>query len=77
MPPVACPNPVSHDQTTTADSITNSLAYAEMRLILARVLWNFDMTLAPGEDGIWIERQRVFLIWDKVPLMVDLTVVER
>lgn len=28
--------------------ILGSLAYAEMRLILARVLWNFDMELDPS-----------------------------
>jgi hypothetical protein len=65
-----------------------------MRLILARVLWNFDVELDGNthevdlekedelEDamgggvqglGAWQEKQRVFLIWEKRDLMVNLT----
>lgn len=55
--------------------IGKSLALAEMRLILARVLWRFDMELAEEELeqskrlGGWMERQKVFVLWDKGPLM--------
>lgn len=48
-----------------------SLAYAEMRLVLARIVYDFDMKLAEG-NGRWIERQRVFGLWDRIPLMVNL-----
>ncbi|RDW89918.1 cytochrome P450 [Aspergillus mulundensis] len=47
-------------------------AYNEMRVILARVLWNFDLELAPESEG-W-ERQKVYTLWDKGPLMVRLRV---
>lgn len=46
-------------------------AYSEMRVILARMLWNFDMELAPESDG-W-EKQKVYTLWDKGPLMVKLS----
>lgn len=48
-----------------------SLAYAEMRLILARMIWNFDMELAP-ESHNWID-QLSFVVWDKPGLQVKLT----
>jgi len=42
----------------------NSLAYAEMRLILARLIYEFDMVLADGSQK-WLERQGAFTIWDR------------
>lgn len=48
-----------------------SLAYAEMRLILARVVYNFDMKLASESSG-WLN-QRSFALWEKNPLLVYLT----
>lgn len=48
-------------------------AYNEMRVILARMLWNFDLELAPESEG-W-EKQKVFTLWDKGPLMVKLSPV--
>lgn len=52
-----------------------NLAYAEMRLIITRVLWNFDLALDARSDK-WIE-QRVFLLWEKSPLYVKLIPVSR
>ncbi|OHW90976.1 trichothecene c-15 hydroxylase [Colletotrichum incanum] len=46
-----------------------NLAYAEMRLILARIIWNFDLELAP-ESQSWALGQKVFFFWDKPPLWV-------
>ena len=48
----------------------NSLAYFEMRLILAHVLWNFDLELAPKSED-WAD-QKVYAIWDKPELYVKL-----
>ncbi|KAL2020295.1 hypothetical protein VTK56DRAFT_8523 [Thermocarpiscus australiensis] len=49
-----------------------NLAYIEMRLILARVLWNFDMRIA--EDSLdWMKRQRIYTLWEKGKLNVYLT----
>jgi hypothetical protein len=48
-----------------------SLAYAEMRLIAAKLLWSFDMTLEESSAG-W-EIQKSFNLWEKNPLMVKLS----
>ena len=53
----------------------HSLAYAEMRLILAKVVFNFDMQIA-DPDADWFD-QKIFTLWDKGPLPVYLTPVER
>ena len=53
-----------------------NLAYAEMRVILAKVLWHFDLELRPGMDD-WLERHKLFMLWEKPALMVRLTPVER
>ena len=50
---------------------SHSLAYAEMRTILARMLWNFDMELCEVSKD-W-NKQRIFLLWEKPALMVKLT----
>jgi len=52
-----------------------NLAYAEMRLILARVIWNFDLKLA-DESQDWSD-QSVYTFWEKKPLDVVLTPVVR
>ncbi|KAL0933325.1 isotrichodermin C-15 hydroxylase [Colletotrichum truncatum] len=56
--------------------IGQNLAYAEMRLILARVIFDFDITYAgdiANED--WIGRQKAFGVWGRIPLNVHLTPV--
>lgn len=50
----------------------SSLAYVEMRVILARVLWNFDLALAEDSKQ-WRKDQKVFVVWEKGPLNVYLT----
>ncbi|KAL5335510.1 cytochrome P450 [Aspergillus crustosus] len=47
-----------------------NLAYSEIRLILAKVLWHFDLGLAPESLG-W-DKQKTFAIWEKNKLMVYL-----
>lgn len=47
-----------------------NMAYHEIRLILSKVLWNFDMQLC-SESGNWNE-QKVFIMWDKQPLYCQL-----
>ncbi|KAF2464019.1 cytochrome P450 4F3 omega-hydroxylase [Lindgomyces ingoldianus] len=47
-----------------------SLAYAETKLILARLLWRFDLELM--DDAFEIEKQKVYIMWEKPPLMVRL-----
>lgn len=55
--------------------IGHSLAYLEMRLILARLLWNFDVGAADGKGGPEWRGQKVFLLWEKIPIEVKLTPV--
>ena len=49
-----------------------SLAYAETYLILTRLLWHFDLDLLP-QCANWIDQQ-AFVVWNKKPLLVRLTV---
>ncbi|KAJ5693370.1 Cytochrome monooxygenase lcsI [Penicillium macrosclerotiorum] len=52
-----------------------NLAYAEMRLIMAKILWSFDMTLGKALADWHI--QKAYNIWEKKPLMVTLSPVQR
>ncbi|KAF5556063.1 hypothetical protein FNAPI_5854 [Fusarium napiforme] len=55
-----------------------NLAYAELRLILTRLVWNFDMKLDPDSNhGRWIADQKTAMIWEKPPLKVQLTDIHR
>lgn len=49
-----------------------SLAYAEMRLIMARIIWNFDIKLV-DRDADWIDSNEVYSIWEKKPMNVYLS----
>ncbi|KAJ5292490.1 uncharacterized protein N7443_008443 [Penicillium atrosanguineum] len=50
-----------------------NLAYAEMRLIAAKMLWSFDMTL--DESSASWNIQKAYNIWERKPLMVKLSLV--
>ncbi|KAL6855591.1 Cytochrome P450 monooxygenase dtxS2 [Amphichorda felina] len=52
--------------------IGRNLAYHEMRLIIAKLLWNFDLELKPGYES-WYSKQRTFQLWEKPELVVKLT----
>ena len=52
--------------------IGKNLAMAEIRLILARMLWEFDMTLCAETSEDWTD-QRAWLTWEQKPLIVRLT----
>ncbi|KAK0627366.1 isotrichodermin C-15 hydroxylase [Immersiella caudata] len=56
--------------------IGRNLAYAEMRVILARLVFDFDMKLAPDGQR-WLERQKTYTLWDRLPLNVYFTPVKR
>ena len=56
--------------------IGRNLAYAEMRLILARVLFEFDLELMEASAS-WLGGLRNWALWQKDPLMVRLTPVVR
>ena len=53
-----------------------NLAYAEMKVILARILWNFDFALCK-ESQDWMDRLKVYTLWMRKPMMVKLTPVVR
>ncbi|KAF2735421.1 cytochrome P450 monooxygenase-like protein [Polyplosphaeria fusca] len=53
-----------------------NLAYAEMRLILAKVLFNFDLELVDKKTD-WMANQKVFALWEKPSLMLHLHPVKR
>jgi hypothetical protein len=52
------------------------LAYAEMRLILAKIIYNFDMKIADECRG-WLETQKMYALWEKPALDIYLTPVKR
>ncbi|KAE8446004.1 hypothetical protein EG329_012643 [Mollisiaceae sp. DMI_Dod_QoI] len=58
--------------TGPRNCIGKNLAYAEMRLMLCRTLWNFDVQIAE-ESHNWLDAQQSFLIWQKGPMDVYLT----
>ncbi|KAJ6440606.1 penicillin-binding protein [Purpureocillium lavendulum] len=60
--------PFSHG---SRDCIGKNLAQAEMRYIIARLLYRFDIELESGQDD-WHEKQRTFVVWEKGPLNVRL-----
>lgn len=46
-----------------------------MRLILARLLWNFDVEAVDGKGGPEWRGQKVFILWEKTAMEVKLTPV--
>ncbi|KAI6355125.1 hypothetical protein MCOR25_008330 [Pyricularia grisea] len=58
------------------DCMGKPLAYAEMRAILAHLVWNFDMKLADDSKD-WDKRQKVLMVWLKPPLNVYMKPVVR
>lgn len=57
----ACFKPFS---TGPRDCIGKNLAYAEMRVIVSRILYRFDYTHQGNVDD-WHETQNIFIIWEK------------
>ncbi|CAE7214985.1 hypothetical protein PTT_05647 [Pyrenophora teres f. teres 0-1] len=56
------------------DCIGKNMAYHEMRLLMAKVLYNFDMELCP-ESNNWLD-QDTYVIWQKKPLICQLKSVK-
>ncbi|PSN66721.1 cytochrome P450 [Corynespora cassiicola Philippines] len=53
------------------DCLGKNMAYHEMRLILAKILYNFDFELCLESEG-WIDHQETYNLWEKQPLMCRL-----
>jgi aspirochlorine biosynthesis cytochrome P450 monooxygenase len=49
-----------------------NLAYAETRLILTRLLWNFDIEFC-DESRDWMDGIKVFMVYQRPPLMIKLS----
>lgn len=49
---------------------TSSLAFFEMRVLIARLCYDFDLELDPKSIG-WAD-QKSFLLWEKPPMKVKL-----
>jgi len=56
--------------------IGQNLALAEMRLILASLVWNFDMQHTEQSRN-WMKGQKIWLTFEKPPMMVDLRPVAK
>ncbi|KAF2814564.1 benzoate 4-monooxygenase cytochrome P450 [Mytilinidion resinicola] len=56
--------------TGPRNCIGKNLAWAEMRLILSKLLFNFDIELLP-ESRNWSD-QKMYVLWEKHPLMLNL-----
>lgn len=52
-------------------TLSFSLALTEMRTILARMAWHFDLELDPASCG-WLDKQRMFTTWHKTEMKVGL-----
>ncbi|KAJ3497466.1 hypothetical protein NLG97_g1880 [Lecanicillium saksenae] len=52
--------------------IGQNLAYAEMRLILARLIWRFDFRLCKDSET-WMDDQENYILWEKPELNMYLT----
>ncbi|KAK4461218.1 cytochrome P450 [Cladorrhinum samala] len=50
------------------------LAWAEIRLILAKLLWAFDIEAAAGKEKVAWEELKVYMFYDKKPVWVRLKV---
>lgn len=55
--------------------IGRNLAYVEIKLIIARLIWQFDLENATQED--WMGGQKVFMVWEKMPLWIKLHPVRK
>lgn len=52
-------------------NLYNSLANAEMRLILTKLLWHFDLELSPEYVG-WVNHHS-YSLWDRPSMKVKLS----
>ena len=50
-----------------------NLAWLELRLILARLVWRFDMAIPPGVELPRWEEQGIWWFWEKLPTLVSFT----
>ncbi|EAQ88706.1 hypothetical protein CHGG_05325 [Chaetomium globosum CBS 148.51] len=56
--------------------VGRNLAYAEMRVVMARMVFEFDMELSERSKN-WLKEAKVYTIWKKTELFLRLTPVKR
>ncbi|KAH9988763.1 cytochrome P450 [Xylariaceae sp. FL0662B] len=56
--------------------IGRTLAMNEMRVVLARLIWNFDLELTPASDH-WAEELKIYVLWEKTPFWVKMKLREQ
>ena len=55
-----------------ANDLNPRLAWVEMKIVLAKVLWNFDLDLSERMmEGDWSD-QKVYLLNEKTPMYVKM-----
>lgn len=52
------------------DCIGRYLAWMQMRVILSRLLWNFD--IAPISNMEW-DKQKTYIMWEKKPFWIQIS----
>jgi cytochrome P450 len=57
------------------DCLGKNMAYHEIRLIITKMLWNFDLELCKESED-WMDQQ-VFTAWQKGPLVVEAKLAPR
>ena len=53
-----------------------NLAFVELRLIMARILWKFDMKLDKSCIN-WVDDMIEYFGWEKTPLLLCLTLIQK
>ena len=51
-----------------------NVGYLELRLVLARMVWNFDMSIPIGMDLPEWGNQKIYWFWDKKPTWIKLRI---
>ena len=54
-----------------------TLAYLELRLVLAKLLWNFDISAPQKQDLKKWEQQAIFWFWAKQPLYIRISISQQ
>lgn len=55
------------------DHFDHRLAWVEMKMVLAKVLLNFDLELSEKMTGVDWSDQKVYLLSEKTPMYVKMT----
>jgi hypothetical protein len=50
-----------------------SLAWAEMRMIFANLLWHYNLEELLPDSMNWIEKQKIYMLWEKPDLNIRIS----